>query len=154
MVKRVIADDDAEMSDEKQPQPELSNRSRLVIPLHLQQAATDGTLHAIPVPEDAQGLKQLEERMIQDDSLLLRTAACFGNLDDVKFCLAHGADLSAEDFAALDDAVRNHHFEVALYLISKGASLSHDNFQPYQRALKCGDVEVLNWLRQRGGVPN
>jgi hypothetical protein len=59
-----------------------------------------------------------------DIDIRLRMAAFYGKLEFVKYLLNIGANVNADDGMPLINAVRNHHFIVAKYLIKRRANIN------------------------------
>lgn len=120
---------------------------RFSVPIEYQDAAADGQLHHLG------DFENIEQIMQEDDSLLLRIAACFGHLEDVRFCLDHGANISDEGQAAINDAAKNGHLDVVQLCAERGADVRNTNYKPFQLASEKGHQHVVDWLRSIEASP-
>src|SRR4030042_1933252 len=73
-----------------------------------------------------------------------------GNLKMVKYLHQNGADITANNNAAIRWASRNGHLEVVKYLHQNGGDITADNNCAIRWASRNGHLEVVKYLHQNG----
>ncbi len=76
----------------------------------------------------------------------LRIAADNGHLDIVQYLVSLGADIHADNDAALLDASQNGHLDVVQYLVSKGANIHVEDDFALRRASMNRHLDVVQYL--------
>ncbi len=87
----------------------------------------------------------------RDEMNALRYACEDGNLDMIRYLVAHGADVKSHEGWALGDAIE--HLDVVELLIELGADVTADSHFAAQSAAWCCSVEVMKLLLDHGADP-
>ena len=85
-----------------------------------------------------------------DDNAALLLASRRGHFQVVQLLVDAGADVTAEDNAALREASRNGHFQVVQVLLEAGADPSDNNNAALLEAFNNGHFQVVQLLRKFG----
>ncbi|HEY0834713.1 MAG TPA: ankyrin repeat domain-containing protein [Azospirillum sp.] len=104
-------------------------------------------------------MQDLSDAPVSDDAVVtgsadgLAEAAGAGDVARVQALHAAGADVRADDDAAMLAAARNGHVEAVAYLHANGASLSARNGAPLRAAIAAGHADAARFLYQHGAGP-
>ena len=71
-----------------------------------------------------------------------------GNLENVKYLVEQGADISVSNYISLRYAVRMGHLEVVKFLVEQGSDISVNNHYPLRTAVFVGHLEIVNYFRK------
>jgi hypothetical protein len=118
-------------------------------------------IHQAVRDNDLNGLKKEVESGVDVDlrvgtgSTPLLRASQFGQLEMVKYLIANGADINAQNVfgTPLVVASRNGHLEIVKYLIANGADINAKNgvgYTPLMWASKSGNLETVKYLIGEG----
>ncbi len=77
-------------------------------------------------------------------------ASEWGHLEVVKYLVEHGADVHAEDDAALELASMNGYLKIVEYLTEKGANIHTEDDWALRHACQSGHLEVVRYLVEHG----
>jgi len=96
----------------------------------------------VPVPVPTKSLATLNQE--------LRTAACNGRLETVKYLVSQGADIHAERDEAVQNAAANGHLEIVQYLVNQGADIHAESDAAVKWAARNGHLAIVHYLVIQG----
>ena len=78
----------------------------------------------------------------------LITECIKGNLENVKYIVEKGSDISIYDFSPLKWAVEYGYLEIVKYLVEQGVDISVHNYFSLRWAAQRSHLEVVNYFRR------